>query len=174
MITSYGYYEYPTASDPMDKATFTACAVVIPATTALSTTNVLANNHQDPPVNGWQLVFQETGSARLFGYNSGAGSGTVAQAIAWTANVINLACWGFDAGGSTCYLRQNKGTVASSGACTTTPETAGKARIGIHHDLLLPFLGTVVEYWVSSETPSAAVFARVASEVETRGGITLP
>jgi hypothetical protein len=168
-IASYAYYRTPSTLDPIDISTFSACAVVVPSADT-TTTQVIANNHQASPVNGWQAVFVEIGVVAYYGT-----SGNITQAKAWTSGVPNLMCWGANAANSSCFVRQNKGTVASAvGSCPVTVEPSGYARIGVHHDLLVPFLGTVVEYWVSSETPSQTVFDRVAAEVEARGGITLP
>jgi hypothetical protein len=169
---SYSYYQDPSVPSQINLLTFSACAVFVPS--GSTSTQVLGNNHQNPPVGGWQLVVVEVGNVSLFGYTSGVGSGTVAQAIAWTTGIPNLVCWGFDSVADTCSLRQNKGTVASSGACRTSLDSGAFARIGTHHDLLVPFNGTLVEYWVSREAPSLIVFNRVAAEVEARGGITLP
>lgn len=165
-VANYGYYEYPAVDDPMDLRVFSACAVVVPSVSDLGNTNVIWHDGVSSGANGAQMVLYEVGNMSMW-----ASSGGVQVVSAMTANVPNLVCWGGDT--NVCHLRLNKGT-STSAACNVTADRTLPARLGLHWDLLLPFKGLLVEFWFSRETPSAAVFSRVAAEVESRGGITLP
>jgi hypothetical protein len=165
-FTNHSYYEYPVANDPMDLSTFSACAVFVPSAGDLTTTNIMWHDGVSQGSAGAQMVLYETGNASFW-----TRSGGVQQTQAFAANVPNLVCWGVT--GSTCYLRQNKGTLTSNW-CSHVPDTTNPARLGIHGDLLLPFRGQIVEFWFSSTTPSDSVFQAASAQVEDRGGIALP
>lgn len=109
--------------------------------------------------NGWQIS-QENGNTRFMTFNAGAGSSALSSGC--TAGV-NVTCGGYN--GGIAYVKANLAPLQGGSSSAMIQATSGGS-IGPPGSGRLAFAGRLLEFWVSTTTPSEANFIAYATRVK--------
>jgi hypothetical protein len=168
-FSTANYYGLGAGSDVLDfTGNFSVCVVYSYQNLAAAQMTLVSAGNWN--VAGWYLLAYNSGGVSFATNTTGAES-AVAPLNGAIAGAVNVACGG--RAGATLYAKTNLGSIISGAAGTITPATALPTRIGYGNGTTDAAVNTTIhEVWVSSTTPSDALFTSAAQSVKAKLGIT--
>jgi hypothetical protein len=163
------YYSLGTGNDVLDFAgNFSGC--VVSSITSGANSPALLSNGAFNTAGYYVQHGGATGADVRITFNAAASNSPVADAAGTALNQINCICFG--RAGTTGYLKANLRTLVTATAGTMTAATATQARIGRYTDAGFAVAGTIYEVWLSTTTPTDALFISIMNRVRSRAGVT--
>src|SRR5574341_273032 len=151
------YYALGSGNDVLDFAGDFSCCFVITRTVIDATRRIIASDGLDS-TSGWYIDTYATSGVVSIVFGAPATRtiiGPTANALG--TNAPNVICAGRAA--TTGYVKLNLGTLVTAAAGTITPATTVIANLGRYGGGALPDTdGAIMEAWLSTTTPSDALF----------------
>ncbi len=163
------YYSLGTGNDALDFVGDFSIAVVFQPTATNNSGAFLSNGVFGAAGSGYRLSLIG-GVGQIDTYAAASGLGRKAEVAAVQTGTLNVICAG--RGTTTVYLKQNLRAILSAAAATITAGTGRVANLGRDDGLTNSVPGNIYEIWMSSTTPSDALFIDIMNRVKARVGIT--
>lgn len=162
--TASDYIKLGTGNDVLDfTGNFTVCIAFTPPSGSGQQGLIHNATYQ---VQGWRLFNNGTISVVL--ENDSSGAYPRATATATLTAAVNVACGGRT--GTSIVSKANLGTMAQTNGVTIVAGTSVTALLGSGGSTVQG--GKIIEMWVSTTTPTDALFISVMNQVKSRAGIT--
>jgi len=165
-FSSSNYYSLGTGADILDFASgpFTAVGIGMPTSDSGTALSPFLSD-DDNVSNGWRLVLRETAHLGRF-----SGITDNSSANTYSLNSIVVLCGGIS--GANSLVKMNSGATHTL-ANTYTQDTLSVAKIGFQLAVNV-FLGIIYEIYVTTTTPSDALFTSIIGQAFARMRKSVP